>query len=111
MIGRLFDILGAIRRLPRVLRLTDGRAYVLLSPQDVTVNLEGPNIHLESEDGRSYRSRVALELLDPDVYGFMLLLLRSTGPRPEINLRAQTEPEWVDAFTAGMAQVTLALVD
>lgn len=100
----------AAGRLPPIVRLPEGRAYVLLSPHDVKVDLAGPNVHLESEDGRAYRSQVAMELLDPDVYGFMVLLLRS-GSRPRIVLRAQTAPEWVKAFTAGMAQVTLALVD
>lgn len=97
---------------PAVLELPDGRVYVLLAPRgeaplDLS-SVKGPNLHLESDSGRAYRSSVALELMDADVYGFMLLMLKG-GEEPEVAFRAQSDPAWADAFSATLAQVALAL--
>ena len=117
MIGLLRSVLrklggGGVPAQSRTLTLSDGRVYVLLAPSGQAVvdlnSLSGPNRHLESEEGLEYRSQVALELMDGDVYGFMLLALKG-GDTPEVVFRAQSDPVWDDVFAAALGRIALAL--
>lgn len=59
------------------------------------------------EHAMAYRQESAMTLLDDDVFGFVLLVFRPD--KPEIDLRMQTEPEWMPLFGMAAAKVVQAV--
>lgn len=106
----LADLFNAYRVMPNMVELADRSVWVKISDGYDTpvlrLRLPEENGFLEDAEMREGRQETALELMDPDVYGYMLFLLkREEDGNAEIAFRAQTGSRWVEAFTCGFARV------
>lgn len=106
----LADLVHAYRVLPNVVELADGSVWVKVSdghgPPAASLRLPAENDFLTDEESREVRQETALELMDEDVYGYMLFLLkRDEDSNAELAFRAQTHSKWVTTFTAGFGHV------
>lgn len=108
---RFADLVGAYRFMPNMAEMADGSVWVKIRDGNgvpITGMLMLPEVNefIEDEECRAVRSDTAMEMMDPDVYGYMLFLLKR-GDNGEVSLefRTQTLAPWVGAFTAGFGRV------
>lgn len=103
-----FDAFDA-KDLPATMRL--GKVTYVKIPESSTPMVKLPDEPpFRGEGQQAYRQESAMMLLDDDVYGFVLVLLRQgegeTDPR--IEYRIQTAEDWKPAFHLAHAQLILA---
>lgn len=110
-VRRVADLTHAYRALPNMLELADGSVWVRMAdgagaPRFNDCVLPEKAEFMEDEDCREVRSSIALELMDPEVHGFMLFLLkRDEDGDTEVAFRTQTLARWIPTFIGGFARV------
>lgn len=110
VIRTLADLFSAYRHLPNMVELPDCTVWVRISdgngPPLVRLRLPDRNEFLEEDDCREVRQETALEMMDDDVYGYMLFLLkREEDGGADLVFRTQTNSKWIGTFTSGFSRV------
>lgn len=80
-----------------------GRPYVRV-PVERAASVKMPTDNpFRDDDAWAYRSESAMMLLDPETFGFVLLIFKPETR--EVDLRMQTEPEWMPLFAVAASKV------